>query len=219
MKKNFDIVLVSVNSPVLLGIYDDCNLIFSLHIEGKISDVLPIIFTHIFKQIDSINHYDDKIKLIKYDIFCDLNLSFLESKDSKNLNLNDCLFLLSLFSNFKNIYYARGVGSLSAIKLTHIFLHTLSLSKNIALHATNSFYFTQSNEIKAFGNMSFFMRDSKIDSKMQNFIESKLDSKERIYIAKSKNANAKDCDFRLPKVLKKQDFIESCTPLYITPAV
>lgn len=236
--KHYDIVLVSVGAPVLLGVYKDCRLVFFIIIEGKTSDVLPFIFANLF--LDSIE--SSKVKIIECGIYKDFNTkdcNFIESKnnafiesgfvDSKTSDfIESNISNLGHFHNAKNIYYARGVGSLSSIKLTHIFLHTLVLTKDVRLHATNSFHFTHNNEIKAFGAMSFFLKDSiesnfvtkdSIESKLKNSKNSKqntIDSilKEHIYIAKSTQNTQ---SLKLPLILQKDAFFEPCSPLYITP--
>lgn len=270
--KHYDIVLVSVGVPVLLGVYKDCRLVFFIIIEGKTSDVLPFIFANLF--LDSVE--SSKVKVIECGIYKDFNTkdcNFIESKnnafiesgfvDSKNnaffmesnfLDSKSNIFLksnfldsktsdfiesnisnLGHFHNAKNIYYARGVGSLSSIKLTHIFLHTLVLTKDVRLHATNSFHFTHNNEIKAFGAMSFFLKDSiesnfvakdsiesnvvltdSIESKLKISKQNAIDSilKEHIYIAKSTQNTQ---SLKLPLILLKDAFFEPCSPLYITP--
>ncbi|MWV61894.1 hypothetical protein DCO58_07130 [Helicobacter saguini] len=209
--KKYDIVLVSVNSPVMLGVYDNCKLVFFIIIDGKTSDILPFVFANIFT--DSVE--SSKVKIIECGIYKDfssknsniLESSFLDSKSSDFIESN--FTMLAQFSDFKDIYYARGVGSLSSIKLTHIFLQTLHLTRDIKLHATNSFYFSPNNEIKAFGAMSFFLKDS---------IESNLDSnlEKQIFIAKSSQHIE---SLKLPLSLQKNAFNEPCSPLYITPAL
>ena len=156
------------------------------------------------------------------------NIYFNEKIDSKtqidfikiNCNLSKALYLLSYFMPLNAIYYSRGVGSLSAIKLTHVFLHTLALSSDIKIYATNSFYFSQANEIKAFANMSFYLKP---DSKHVVITDSNV--KDYIHIAPS-NINASNINdsldlstLFLPYRLIHNDFLESCTPLYVTPAV
>lgn len=156
------------------------------------------------------------------------NIYFNEKIDSKtnidfiklDCSLTKALYLLSYFMPLNAIYYSRGVGSLSAIKLTHVFLHTLALSSEIKLYATNSFYFSQTNEIKAFANMSFYLKP---DSKHVVITDSNV--KDYIHIAPS-NINASNINdsldlstLFLPYRLIHNDFLESCTPLYVTPAV
>lgn len=213
----YDIVLISVNSPTIIGIYKDNKIVFSIAIHGKSSDTLPLIFYSLIqkdsKNLENTISFKNS-NLIKYDIFSPFyyNNNYIES--NTNLSLINCLEILNTFCDFNDIYYARGVGSLSAIKLTHIFLQTLSLTINKKLHAINSFYFTNNNEIKAFAKMSFFYDNKKFTKLQQDSKD--LDSilKECIYISKSK---IETNEFFLPEILKKEDFIESCTPLYITP--
>lgn len=98
------------------------------------------------------------------------------------------------------IYYARGPGSFTALKLTHIFCHTLSLVHNITLKATSSFYFTNSDYIKAFGN-TYFARNGD-DIKLATL-----------------QSQAPKPIFTLPEVLDPSHFSHPPEPLYILPAV
>ncbi|RDU64988.1 hypothetical protein CQA53_07030 [Helicobacter didelphidarum] len=150
--------------------------------------------------------------------------------ESLSLSFIQILHLLSYFHEISGIYYARGVGSLSAIKLTHIFLQTLYIVKKIPLYAINSFYFSNYNEIKAFGNLSFFYENShndryikNLENKLTNYHyevkEQKTDSLDsHLYNCISlKRSSGRDLQLLLPMTLNKSDFKESCTPLYITP--
>lgn len=211
--KKYDIVLVSVMSPVLLGVYKSNKLLYFIVVDGKISDVLAFLFANFF--LDSNNFIESKkINIINCGILANkdskssniIESRFIESSTSKSIFIESNFKNLKDFKNFTDIYYARGVGSLSSIKLTHIFLHTLALSKNIKLHAINSFYFSDSGEIKAFGAMSFFLKDSKDFANIES----------NIYISKSININN---TLKLPLTLQKEKFTESCTPLYITPPI
>lgn len=58
LKLKIDILVISIASPILIGIYKDQQLIDTFSIDGKTSDVLPIIFQ------DIINQY--KINTITY---------------------------------------------------------------------------------------------------------------------------------------------------------
>lgn len=147
---------------------------------------------------------------------CITQINFIEPE----CNLAKALYLLSQFMPLDSIYYSRGVGSLSAIKLTHIFLHTLSLSSNVCIYATNSFYFSQTNEIKAFANMSFYLDTTRTDSTHPFITDS--NAKDYIYIAPSSMHTTNTTDtlgLLLPYRLIHNDFLESCTPLYVTSAV
>ncbi|KAF0999699.1 hypothetical protein HPYSS1_03242, partial [Helicobacter pylori SS1] len=54
-----------------------------------------------------------------------------------------------LFKDFKNptlpavkgVYYAKGPGSFTSLKLTHVFLHTLALIHDFELYSTTGFDF------------------------------------------------------------------------------
>lgn len=135
-----------------------------------------------------------------------LNLEFARLE----CTLDSALQVLTNFTPLHSIYYSRGVGSLSAIKLTHIFLHTLALSVEVKIFATNSFYFSKNNEIKAFANMSFFLDATK------HLMLTDDNALKYIRLAKSSTQSLK---LHLPYKLIHDDFLESCTPLYVTPAV
>ncbi len=49
-KPSVDILVISIASPILVGIYQDKQLIDTLSDDGKTSDVLPIIFEDIINQ-------------------------------------------------------------------------------------------------------------------------------------------------------------------------
>jgi tRNA A37 threonylcarbamoyladenosine modification protein TsaB len=55
MSKNIDIFVISLASPILIGIYENNTLIDTLSIEGKTSEALPEIFSEILKKY-SINN-------------------------------------------------------------------------------------------------------------------------------------------------------------------
>ena len=48
--KNIDVFVISLASPILIGIYENNTLIDTLSLEGKTSEVLPDIFKNILKQ-------------------------------------------------------------------------------------------------------------------------------------------------------------------------
>lgn len=101
------------------------------------------------------------------------------------------------------IFYAKGPGRYSALKNTHIFLHTLSIIKGYALFSVDSFYFNNNTPIHAFGENYFVQENGAIILKRASDIEhgSLMQS------------------FDLPKMLRTQDFGVENTPLYILPAV
>lgn len=97
----------------------------------------------------------------------------------------------------ERIFYAKGPGSFTAIKLTHIFLQTLQITQGIALFSLDAFYFNDNSPIKAFGNQYFIKEGEKIILKSFEGAECK--------------------DFALPKRLKSEDFGTCNEPLYILP--
>lgn len=190
-----DLVLFSVLSPILLGVYKDKQIISYISINGQVSFILPLVFSIIFNKGSK------------------TNISHLESKISdfhlNNKQYNDINFLFKELDSVQidyssTICYCRGSGSLMAIKLTHIFLQTIKIIRDINLKATNLFYFTDLEEVKAFGNMSFFKKNNSIilDKSINPLTENPLTE-----------------NFFLPSILKLDDFTEEIKPLYLTPAV
>lgn len=100
--------------------------------------------------------------------------------------------------SIRAIFYARGPGSFTSLKLTHIFLQTLQLHRGFELYSADSFYFNRNAPIKAFGN-KFFLKSSsgeiEIEESHQNLEE----------------------EFFLPEVLIPDDFDSHNAPLYILP--
>ena len=148
-----DILVISLTSPLLVGIYHDKNLIKTYKSEEKTSNILPAIFDEILK--------------------------------SYKLN---------------GLYFAKGPGSFMAIKITYIFLRTLSITKDIPIFASDGFSFNQNSPIKAVGSR-FFMKKNGIIS-IQNLQDTNL--------VKS---------FDLPKILDDTIFSADIEPLYVLPAV
>ncbi len=87
-----------------------------------------------------------------------------------------------------------------AIKLSYIFLRTLSITKNIPLFAAEGFCFNNNQPIKATGALYFLKKDGKI-------LTEKMDPS----IAHG--------DFVLPQRLEKALFTKETAPLYVLPAV
>ncbi len=67
------------------------------------------------------------------------------------------LFFKTLLHEYEvsRLLYANGPGSFMAIKVTYLFLQTLSIVKNIPFMATDAFYFNESRPIKALGKLCF----------------------------------------------------------------
>lgn len=152
-----NLVLISINSPLLAGLYEDNKLIKQCEMQGHTSAALNNLFNEIF---------------------------------THNITL-DCIF------------YAKGPGRYSALKSTHIFLHTLSVTMGYRLFSVESFYFNNNAPIHAFGENYFVYESGEITLKCANDIKH----------------TALAQGFSLPIELKLQDFGVENTPLYILPAV
>lgn len=64
--------------------------------------------------------------------------------------------------DFSRLAYAKGPGSFMGIKVTYLFLKTLSIVKKIPLVATDAFFFNQNAPIKAVGKLYFVKNSSMI---------------------------------------------------------
>lgn len=72
-----------------------------------------------------------------------------------------------LFEDFKNptlpaikgVYYAKGPGSFTSLKLTHVFLHTLALIHDFELYSTTGFDFNGNTPILAYANKYFVSKE------------------------------------------------------------
>ncbi|MEW5831427.1 MAG: hypothetical protein AB1763_01130 [Campylobacterota bacterium] len=63
---------------------------------------------------------------------------------------------------FRTLIYAKGPGSFMGIKVSYLFLKTLSIVKNIPLLATDAFFFNENRPIKAVGKLYFVKNSSTI---------------------------------------------------------
>jgi len=97
------------------------------------------------------------------------------------------------------LIYANGPGSFMAIKVSYIFLKTLSIAQCIPLKAADAFYFNQNSPIKAIGKLFFVKTTSKIE------LSSSVDQKSRA--------------LELPKKLNIDDFTDESLPYYGIDAV
>jgi len=59
----------------------------------------------------------------------------------------------------KHLIYANGPGSFMGIKVTYLFLKTLSIVRNIPLLAIDGFFFNENHPIKAVGKL-YFVKNS-----------------------------------------------------------
>ena len=96
---------------------------------------------------------------------------------------------------------ANGPGSFMAIKVSFVFLKTLSITKQIPLFGCDGFYFNQNSPIKAVGNRFFMKKNGNISTEI--FDGNKEDIK----------------PFVLPSFLDKTIFKEDVEPIYVLPAV
>ncbi len=148
-----EVLVISISNPILIGIYENENLIKEHKLEGKTSDLLPQLFEEILKQ---------------YDI--------------------------------DRVNYVNTPGSYMAIKVSYVFLKTISITKNIEFRACSGFEFNNNSPIKALGKKYFIQDENEIKV---DFLE-------------------KDCiirDFELPKSIDKINFNKQTLPIYNLPAV
>jgi tRNA A37 threonylcarbamoyladenosine modification protein TsaB len=99
----------------------------------------------------------------------------------------------------EKLFYAKGPGSFMAIKITYLFLKSLSILKKIPLFATDAFYFNNNQPIKAIGKLFFVKISSEIETQ--------------------KLEKAPVGSFELKDVLEYDEFDENTTPLYAIGAV
>jgi hypothetical protein len=113
--------------------------------------------------------------------------------------------LSDIFSDLLDRYtisrlvYANGPGSFMGIKVTYLFLKTLSIVKKIPLLAIDGFFFNENHPIKAYGKLYFVKNSTTIST-------TALDQP----ILK---------DFELPSVLYVENFKSDNTPYYGIDAV
>jgi tRNA A37 threonylcarbamoyladenosine modification protein TsaB len=101
--------------------------------------------------------------------------------------------------DFSHLVYANGPGSFMAIKVTYLFLKTVSITKNVPLLARDAFYFNDNTPIKAVGKLFFVKNSDTITT--QTFDTAPAGS------------------FRLPEKLCLEDFEEETVPHYGIGAV
>jgi hypothetical protein len=153
-RAEIEIVVISLTSPLLIGIYENGKLIETHASDEKSSEILPLLMQEI---------------LTRY--------------------------------RPKALYFARGPGSFMAIKVTYLFLRTLSITLDIPLFATDGFAFNQNSPIKAAGSLYFSKENGKITTQ-------KIDI-EKVTIH----------PFALPQRLDRKIFSDESEPLYVLPAV
>jgi len=147
-----DVLVISLSSPLRVGIYKDFKLIEEYIKSEQTSEVLPTVFEEILQ---------------KYRV--------------------------------KTLFFANGPGSFMAIKVSYIFLRSLSISLDIDLFGVDGFAFNQNRPIRAMRKVYFVKKDDKIETKVIN---------EEI-----------EQSFELPQSLNTKMFSGNCEPLYVLPAV
>ncbi len=98
------------------------------------------------------------------------------------------------------LFYTRGPGSFMAIKVSYIFLKSLSIAKKIELFACEGFSFNNNLPIKANGTRYFMKENGKISI-------IKIDKPDF------------ESRFTLPVKIDRSIFSSDIEPLYILPAV
>lgn len=129
-----------------------------------------------------------------YGVYKDRNLIYEAKKEGKTL---DALHAMQCELKAKHItpkavYYARGPGNLSALKLAHTFLHTLEVVEGIELRACDSFDLLGEVAIFAFGKRYFIKRDNEIECV---FLDEVLKSSEKSRQNASQNISVGKKDF------------------------
>ncbi len=99
----------------------------------------------------------------------------------------------------KSLFFANGPGSFMAIKVSYIFLRTLSISLGVDLLGIDGFAFNQNRPIRALKKVYFVKKNDKIETKI---ISTEIQQ-----------------SFELPQLLNRDIFSKDCEPLYILPAV
>ena len=102
--------------------------------------------------------------------------------------------------NIKGLYFVNGPGSYMAIKLTHIFLTTINITKNINIYAALGFAFNNDQPIKAMGK-KYFIKDKENSIILETF-EQPIEQ-----------------NFFIPEKLDTTLFSKDIKPLYMLPVV
>ncbi len=147
-----EVLVISLSSPLKIGIYHDDNLIKEYVKSEQTSEILPVVFDEILKKYEPIA-----------------------------------------------LFFAKGPGSFMAIKVSYIFLKTLSITLGVKLFGCDGFEFNQGEPIRAMRKVYFIKENGNITTKL---------FKEEL----AQN-------FNLPSRLEKEIFSSDCEPLYILPAV
>jgi len=97
------------------------------------------------------------------------------------------------------LFFARGPGSFMAIKITYIFLRTISIALGVPLFACDGFVFNEGRPIRAMRNLYFMKESNEITTiRLEDSVEQ---------------------HFTLPQILNEDLFNDEIEPLYMLPAV
>lgn len=103
--------------------------------------------------------------------------------------------------DIKKIYYVNGPGSYMSIKVSYMFLKTISISNDIPFKAASGFMFNNNSPIKALGKKYFF--NTKDDKIIIDFLTNEINIEE----------------LKLPHLLNEEIFCNDTLPNYCLPAV
>ncbi len=121
--------------------------------------------------------------------------------DGKTSDVLPCLFEKILKEHdIEGLYFVNGPGSYMSIKVSYVFLKSLSIVKDIKLQAALGFHFNDNSPIKALGKKYFFYDQEEI----------KLDFLDENQVIK---------EFVLPEILDESLFSTDSLPKYNLPAV
>ena len=137
---------------------------------------------------------------IQIGIYEDTKLIDVISSDKKSSDILPIIFD-SIFKKYdvQKLLYANGPGSFMAIKVSYIFLKSISILKKIPLFATDAFYFNNNQPIKAIGKLYFVKVSSKIKTQKLEAIP--------------------EMNFSFPHSIDLNEFSSISTPLYCIGAV
>ena len=110
-----------------------------------------------------------------------------------------------IFKNYEinRIFYVNSPGSYMAIKVSYVFLKTISITKKLEFFAANGFHFNNNSPIKALGKKYFINKLNENNEITIDFITD----------------NEKLEEFKLPEVLNENIFSKETLPIYNLPAV
>jgi len=145
-------VVISLASPLHVGIYEQHNLIDAHIMHEQTSEALPKAFETLLKTYTP-----------------------------------------------KRLFFARGPGSFMSIKISYIFLKTLSIAFSIPLYGCDGFVFNGGCPIKAMRQLYFVKCDEAIETRTFE--------------------TPQEQHFKLPEMLDESSFSDANEPLYMLPAV